>query len=129
MRHRSSPNETRQDPMVLAPSMSSACLLPVENFSQRESFGEMRTFKIVNRRQIIIMHSLSIVKGFPGGASGQEPACQCRRHNRCRFNPWVRKIFWRRKWQPTPVFLPRESPWTKELGGPKSTDSQRMGND
>ena len=28
---------------------------------------------------------------------------------RCRFNPWVRKIPWRRKWQPTPVFLPKES--------------------
>ena len=29
---------------------------------------------------------------------------QCRRPG---FNPWVRKIPWRRKWQPTPVFLPR----------------------
>ena len=28
---------------------------------------------------------------------------------RCRFRPWVRKIPWRRAWQPTPVFLPRES--------------------
>ena len=28
---------------------------------------------------------------------------------RCRFHPWVRKIPWRRAWQPTPVFLPRES--------------------
>ena len=26
-------------------------------------------------------------KGFPGGTSGKEPACQCRRHRRCRFNP------------------------------------------
>ena len=34
---------------------------------------------------------------------------QCRRDNRCQFNSWVRKIAWRRKWQPTPVFLPRES--------------------
>ena len=29
-----------------------------------------------------------------------------RRHKRCMFNPWVRKIPWRRKWQPTPVFSP-----------------------
>ena len=28
---------------------------------------------------------------------------------RPRFNPWVRKIPWRRKWQPTPVFLPGKS--------------------
>ena len=47
--------------------------------------------------------------GFPGSASGKEPACQCRRHKRCQFNPWVGKIPWRRTWQPTPVFLPGES--------------------
>ena len=29
--------------------------------------------------------------GFPGGASGIEPACQRRRHKRCGFNFWVRK--------------------------------------
>ena len=32
--------------------------------------------------------------------------CQCRRHKRCRFNPWVRKMPWSRKWQPTPIFFP-----------------------
>ena len=32
--------------------------------------------------------------GFPGGASGKEPTCQCRRPKRCRFDPWVRKIPW-----------------------------------
>ena len=31
---------------------------------------------------------------------------QCRRLKKHRLNPWVRKIPWRRKWQPTPVFLP-----------------------
>ena len=35
--------------------------------------------------------------------SGMESACQCRKR---RFDPWLRKIPWRRKWQPTPVFLP-----------------------
>ena len=44
--------------------------------------------------------------GFPDGASGKESACQCRRYKRHRFDPWVRKIPWRRKWKPTPVFLP-----------------------
>ena len=34
--------------------------------------------------------------GFPGGANGKEPICQCRRHKRCEFDPWVRKILWRR---------------------------------
>ena len=31
---------------------------------------------------------------------------------RPRFNPWVRKIPWRRKWPSTPVFLPREFQYT-----------------
>ena len=34
-----------------------------------------------------------------------------RRHKRHGFYPWVRKILWRRAWQPTPVFLPGESHW------------------
>ena len=47
--------------------------------------------------------------GFPGGASGKDPACQCRRHKRSRFDLWAREISWRRKWQHTPVFLPGDS--------------------
>ena len=39
-------------------------------------------------------------KGFPGGASGKETTCQCRRHKRCGFDPCVRKIPWRRKCNP-----------------------------
>ena len=35
----------------------------------------------------------------------------------CGFNPWVRKIPWRRKWQPTPVFLPGESHGRRSLVG------------
>ena len=50
-----------------------------------------------------------MVKGFPGGANGKERYCQCRRHKRRQFNPWVGKIPWRRAQQPTLVFLPGES--------------------
>ena len=35
-----------------------------------------------------ILHPLG---GFPGGSDGKESACQCRRHNRCGFNPWIGK--------------------------------------
>ena len=45
---------------------------------------------------------------------GKEPACQCRRLKRLRFNPWVGKMSWGRAWQPTPVFLLGESPWIEE---------------
>ena len=30
--------------------------------------------------------------GFPGGTSGKESTCQCRRHKRCGFDPWFKKI-------------------------------------
>ena len=49
------------------------------------------------------------LKKLPRWLSGEESPCQFRRHKRCGFNPWVRKIPWGRKWQPTPVFLPGES--------------------
>ena len=38
--------------------------------------------------------------GFPGGATGKEPACQFRRCKRSGFDPWIRMIPWRRKWKP-----------------------------
>ena len=46
------------------------------------------------------------LEGLPKWHSDKESACLCRRHKRCRFEPWVRKIPWSRKWQPTLVFLP-----------------------
>jgi len=55
--------------------------------------------------------------GFPGGASSKESAGQCMRHKRCRFDSWVGKIPWRRKWQPTPVSLPGESQGQRSLAG------------
>ena len=41
-----------------------------------------------------------------GGPSGKEPTCQCRRHKRHGFDPWIGKIPCGRKWLVTPVFLP-----------------------
>ena len=50
--------------------------------------------------------------GLPRWLSGKESSCQCRR---CRFNPSVGIIPQRRKWQPTPVFLPRKSHGQRSL--------------
>jgi len=49
-----------------------------------------------------------VVKNLPANAG---------RHRRRGFDPWVRKIPWRRAWQPTPVFLPGESQGQKSLVG------------
>jgi len=63
------------------------------------------------------------LSGFPGGSNGRV-SLQCRRPG---FNPWVGKIPWRRKWQHTPVFLPRELHARRSLTGyspwdPKESD-------
>ena len=62
-------------------------------------------------------------KCFPRGTSGKEITSQCRRHKRCGFSLWVGKIPWRRKWQPTPIFLPGEFQGQRSLAG----CSQSMG--
>ena len=65
---------------------------------------------------------------FPGGAHGKESICQCRRHKRHRFDPWVGKIPWRRVWQPLQCFAWR-TPWTEEPGRLWCMGSQRAGHD
>ena len=56
-------------------------------------------------------------KGFSGGTVGKESACQCRRHFSNGFNPWVRKIPLRRKWQPILAFSPGQSHGQRSLVG------------
>ena len=68
-------------------------------------------------------------RSFPGGASGKEPSCQYRRPKRQRFDPWVRKIPWRRACQSTPVYLFGESPWSEEPGRLQSIGSERVRHD
>ena len=68
------------------------------------------------------------VWSFPGGTVVRNLPANAG-DTRNRFYPWVGKIPWRRKWQPTPVFLPRESPWTEEPTGLQSMGLQRVRHD
>ena len=52
--------------------------------------------------------------GFPGGSEGKASASNA---GKPRFDPWAGKIPWRRKRQPTPVFLPEESHGRRSLVG------------
>ena len=52
---------------------------------------------------------VSISMGFSGASVVKKSSCQCRSYRRHGSHTWVRKIPWRKKWQPTPVFLPGES--------------------
>ena len=62
-----------------------------------------------------ICHLVDPDWGFPCGTSGKEPVWQCRRWGL--IDPWVGKIPWRKKWQPSPVFLPGESHGWRSLVG------------
>ena len=62
--------------------------------------------------------------GLSRWCSSKESSCQCRRPKRHRFDPWVNKIPWSRKWQPTPVFSPGKFHEKRSLMG-----SQRVGHD
>ena len=59
---------------------------------------------------------MSEIMGFPG-SSGVKNLPQCRSHRRRGFDPSVKKIPWRRAWQPTSVFLPGESHGQRSLVG------------
>ena len=59
--------------------------------------------------------------GLPRCLSSAESASRCRR---CGFNPWFRKIPWKRKWQPTP--LAGKSHGQRSLAGLQSMGSQRV---
>ena len=71
----------------------------------------------VNRNFLTIQVRRSDNGEVPGGPSGKEPTCQCRRPQGHRFSLWVKKIPWRRAWQPTSLFLPGESHGQKSLTG------------
>ena len=69
-------------------------------------------------------------RGLPGCLSGKESACQCKRSRRHRFDPWVRKVPWRSKWQPTTVFLPgQESHGQRSLVGYSPWSCKRVRRD
>ena len=78
---------------VVLPKCPGSCpRIPVVNFSVSATEGLMSSNTI----------------GFPGDSVGKESTCNA-------GEPWVGKIPWRRKWQPTPVFLPGESHGQRSL--------------
>ena len=68
------------------------------------------------KTEVILPYNILTLMEFRASVAAQ----WYRTHLQCRklwFNPWVRKIPQRRKWQPTPVFLPREPHGRKSLAG------------
>ena len=105
---------------IITEELTAAKLRSVVNLPRRyswylptETMLEIRGFMVEGEPLLYVL----CMFGFPCGASDKEPACQCRRCKRCTFDPWVEKIPWRRKWQPTPVFLPGKSHGQRSLVG------------
>ena len=69
-----------------------------------------------------IKSNIYINLGFPGGSEGKESACDA---GVLGSIPGL-KIPWRRAWQPSPIFLPGEYPWTEKPGGLQSMGPQRV---
>ena len=61
-----------------------------------------------------LITSTSLTQGLPWWLNGKESARQCRRLG---FDPWVGKILWRKKGQPTPIFLPGKPHGQRSLVG------------
>ena len=78
--------------LSLTPSTTASSLIPL-TYGWFSDFSVFPTWLLTYRPSIMWL-------------TGKEFACWCRR---CEFDPWVGKIPWRRKWQPTPVFLPGKS--------------------
>ena len=74
------------------------------------------TARFKGLKQCVVSSSdfmLTIFQGrSPGGSEGRASVYQCGRPG---FNPWVGKIPWRRKWQPTPALLPMHAKWVFHL--------------
>ena len=66
---------------------------------------------------------------FPGGTSGKESACQCRRCKRHDFNPWIGKILCEEEMATHSSILAWKIPWTEEPGGLQSMGLQRVRHD
>ena len=82
-------------------------------------------WKVWSGREILpsSLYFKNVTAGLPWWLSDKESTCQCRRHG---FDPWVVNIPWWRKWQHTPVFLPRKSHGQRSLGGHSSWDHKDL---
>ena len=67
--------------------------------------------------RVLFTHLHQGATGFPGGLVDKESACNADNARRHEFDPWDGKTLWRRAWQPTLVFLPRESHGRRNLVG------------
>ena len=87
--------------------ISVACLLPHSSACWGGSDGNKKG------------HFANVIVSFRASRMAQQVKnhLQCRRHRKCKFDPWFGEIPWKREWQPTPVFLPEKNPMDRGAWG------------
>ena len=105
------PGNSHTSPFCSSPCFDLAPLSVVISLFYTQSHSSSLSFTLASLTSYYIF---TRIIGLPWCFSGKEFTCQCRRS---RFNPWVRKIPWRRKWKPTPIFLPGKSHGQRNLVG------------
>ena len=103
----------------------SICFYKESIFSKFAEFCNYHHYLILFIYYSFFFLMCAILKGLPRWLSDKESTYQCRR---CGFYPCVGKIPWRRKWQPTPGFLPgksngQRSQWGTLHGVAKESDT------
>ena len=95
---------------------------PISHFCITNSFCGIYAYNITQHLSLPCTETVTVLRslntcnknhdGLPRWFSGKESTCQ---RMRCMLSPWAGKIPWRRKWQPTPVFLPGKSHGQRSL--------------
>ena len=108
---------------LAAPVLADACPeVFASSFSGPVSF--IYSFTHLQTQLVFVKQLLCVSVGFPGGASGKEPSCQCRRHKIGKLDPWEDPL--EEEMATHSSILTCRIPWTEEPGGLlQSIGSQR----
>ena len=112
-----------EGPLILGISMGGLTEVVISQLSLKSEYDWKSWEKKVEKASSF---KNTLCAGLLRWFSGKESTCQCKR---CGFNPWVVKIPQKRKWPPTPVFLPRKSHRQRSLQGYSPKDCKRTRED
>ena len=99
-------------------------ICPINYVVNIPQFLSLHYFLWTMRMFSIIITNSAATSILPRWLDGKESTCQWRRCRRCSFDPWVRKMSWKRKWEHTPVFLPEKSHEQRKPDRLQSMESQ-----
>ena len=121
-------NNLNFNPCVMGPSLSHLIFLWTLVGKETWAFHHYLGLWVPASAELVLWVSHIYPLCLPGSASGKEPACQCRRHKRCEFDPWVRKMP-RRLMSTHTSILAWRIPWTEEPDRLHSMELQRVRHD